>query len=56
LAGVTIRRAYAPGETVIVEGEPRQTAYFIAEGWGRVSRMSLAGREQVLAEMGPGGG
>ena len=31
-----------------------QAAYFIVEGQVRVYRLSLAGREQVLARMGPG--
>lgn len=56
LAGAAIRRTYNAGETVIVEGEPCQAAFFVAEGQVRVVRFSHAGREQVLAEMGPGGG
>ncbi len=56
LADTAIRRTYDAGETVIVEGEPCQAAYFVAEGHARVARTSPAGREQVLAEMGPGGG
>jgi CRP/FNR family cyclic AMP-dependent transcriptional regulator len=47
-------RTYAPGETVIFEGDPCQAAYFIAEGQVRVYRLSSAGREQVLARLGPG--
>lgn len=54
VAGVAIRRAYAPGETIIFEGDPCQAAYFIAEGQVRVYRLSPAGREQVLARMGAG--
>jgi CRP/FNR family cyclic AMP-dependent transcriptional regulator len=54
IASAVIRRAYAPGETVIVEGDPCQAACFIAEGQVRVYRLSPAGREQVLAQLGPG--
>jgi CRP-like cAMP-binding protein len=54
VAGVAVRRVYAPDETIIVEGEPCQAAYFIAEGQARVYRASPDGREQVLAQLGPG--
>lgn len=54
VAGAAIRRTYAPDETIIFEGDPCQAAYFIVEGQVRVYRLSLAGREQVLARLGPG--
>lgn len=54
VAGAAIRRAYAPGETIIVEGDPCRAAYFVATGQVRVYRLSPAGREQVLALLGPG--
>jgi len=54
VANVVIRRTYAPGETVIFEGDPCQAAYFVAEGQVRVYRLSPAGREQVLVRLGPG--
>jgi len=54
VANVAIRRTYAPGETVIFEGDPCQAAYFIAEGQVRVYRLSPGGREQVLVRLGPG--
>ncbi len=54
VAGAAIRRAYAPDETIIFEGDPCQAAYFIIEGQVRVYRLSLAGREQVLVRLGPG--
>jgi len=56
LAGATIRRTYAPGRTVIVEGAPCRAAYFVAEGQVRVFRTSSGGRQQVLAQLGPGQG
>lgn len=55
LAEVAVRREYAPGETVILEGEPCREVYFVAEGEVRVVRTASDGREQVLARLGPGG-
>jgi CRP/FNR family cyclic AMP-dependent transcriptional regulator len=54
VASVVIRRTYAPGETIIFEGDPCQAAYFIAEGQVCVYRLSPAGREQVLVRLGSG--
>jgi CRP/FNR family cyclic AMP-dependent transcriptional regulator len=54
VADVARARAYGPGETIIFEGDPCQAAYFVAEGQVRVYRLSSAGREQVLARLGPG--
>ncbi|MBU0702502.1 MAG: Crp/Fnr family transcriptional regulator [Chloroflexi bacterium] len=54
VASVAIRRTYAPGETIIIEGDPCQAAYFIVEGQVRVYRLSPGGREQVLVRLGPG--
>jgi len=54
VADAAIRHTYAPGETIIFEGDPCQAAYFIAEGQVRVYRLSPSGREQVLARLRPG--
>jgi CRP/FNR family transcriptional regulator len=54
VADATLARTYEPGETIIFEGDPCRAAYFIAEGQVRVYRLSSAGREQVLANLGPG--
>ncbi len=54
VARVSIRRAYAPEEIVILEGDPCRAAYFVAEGHVRVLRTSPDGREQVLSQLGPG--
>lgn len=54
MARVAHTRTCAPGETVIFEGDPCQAVYFIAAGQVRVYRLSPAGREQVLARLGPG--
>ena len=47
-------RDFSPGQVIILEGEPCQTVYFIAQGLVRTLRMSLEGREQVLAYLQPG--
>ena len=54
IALVATRRAYAPGELIILEGEPCHAAYFVVEGRVRVYRLSPAGREQVLVELASG--
>ncbi len=54
LAQAAIRRTYAVGEVIIVEGDPCRVAYFIARGRVRVFRTSPSGREQVLSRLGPG--
>jgi len=54
MARVAYTRTYAPGETVIFEGDSCRAAYFIAEGQVRVYRLSPGGREQVLTRLGPG--
>jgi CRP-like cAMP-binding protein len=54
LATVAVRRTYRPGEIILVEGEPCEAAYFLAEGFVRVYRLSPGGREQVLVRLGPG--
>ncbi len=45
----------SPGQVVILEGEPCRAVYFVIRGLLREHRMSLDGREQVLAYVGPGG-
>ncbi len=54
LAEVAVRCTYAPGEVVILEGEPCRYVYFVAEGRARAVRTAPDGREQVLAWMRPG--
>ena len=51
---VAIYRTYTPEEAIILEGAPCRAAYFIVEGTVRVLRTSPDGREQVLAQLGPG--
>ena len=54
VADAAIRRTYTPGEIIIIEGDPCQAAYFVAEGQVRVYRLSPGGREQVLVQLRPG--
>ena len=48
------QRTFSPGQMVILEGEPCQAVYFVTQGVVRVHRLSLEGREHVLAYLGPG--
>jgi CRP/FNR family cyclic AMP-dependent transcriptional regulator len=47
------RRRYAPGETIVREGEPASALYVILSGKVRVERRE-AGGNQVVAELVPG--
>jgi CRP/FNR family transcriptional regulator len=42
---------YGPAETVILEGEPAEAAFFVLQGEVKVYRMTRSGKEQVLARM-----
>ena len=54
LALVLQQRRFASGQIIILEGEPCQSVYFVASGLVRARRMSLEGRQHVLAYLGPG--
>ena len=47
-------RTFSSGQMIVSEGEPCQAVYFVARGVVRIHRLSLEGREQVLAYLGPG--
>jgi CRP/FNR family transcriptional regulator len=47
-------RTFSPGQMIVLEGEPCQAVYFVAQGVVRTGRLSPEGREQVLAYLGPG--
>jgi CRP/FNR family cyclic AMP-dependent transcriptional regulator len=47
-------RTFSPDQMIILEGEPCQAVYFVVRGVVRIYRLSLEGREQVLAYLGPG--
>ncbi len=48
------RLSYGPGQLIGLEGEPCTAVYFVAQGWVKVYKLSLEGREQVLTRLGPG--
>jgi CRP-like cAMP-binding protein len=47
-------RTFSPGQVIVLEGEPCQAVYFVAQGVVRFHRLSPEGREHVLAYIGPG--
>lgn len=49
-----IRRAYAPGSVIFLEGDTAPALYYVDTGWVKVIKMSHDGREQVLYFLGPG--
>lgn len=54
LAGSAIRRAYAPGAVIFLEGDAASALYYVDTGWVKVVKMSPDGREQILYVWGPG--
>jgi CRP/FNR family cyclic AMP-dependent transcriptional regulator len=54
VASVAYSHTYAPGEIILIGGDPCRAAYFVAEGQVRVYRLSPSGRKQVLMQLGPG--
>jgi CRP/FNR family transcriptional regulator len=48
-----IARTYRAGELIFLEGEPSAGLHLVAVGLCKVYRLSLAGREHVLATLGP---
>jgi len=47
-------RSCQAGELIFLEGDPGAGLHLVAEGLCKVYRLSLGGREQVLASLGPG--
>jgi CRP/FNR family transcriptional regulator len=54
IAGQTIRREYAAGQVVLVEGEPEDAVYIVQQGWLKAVKISPDGREHALQFIGPG--
>ncbi len=54
IAAYVHERIFSPDQVVMLEGEPCQAVYFVVHGVVRMYRLSLEGREQVLAYLGPG--
>jgi CRP-like cAMP-binding protein len=53
IAQDAIPRKYDPGQLVILEGEPSSGLYIIENGWVKVIKIAVDGREQVLKFLGP---
>jgi CRP-like cAMP-binding protein len=49
-----VQRHFEAGQIVILEGEPASGLYVIQDGWLKVSKISLDGREQTLQFLGDG--
>jgi CRP/FNR family transcriptional regulator len=49
-----IRRTYEPNQIILLEGEPAGGLYIVQDGWLKVSKISLDGREQILQFLGGG--
>jgi CRP-like cAMP-binding protein len=54
VAQEVVVRSYAAGAMVFLEGEAGAGLHLVAEGLCKVYRISVDGREQVLAVLGPG--
>ena len=54
VAHKVIVRRYTAGELIFLEDDPAAGLHLVAAGQCKVYRMSMAGREQVLATLGPG--
>jgi len=54
VAQEVVDRRYRAGELIFLEGEPGAGLHMVAEGLCKVYRLSMGGREHVLATLGPG--
>jgi CRP/FNR family transcriptional regulator, dissimilatory nitrate respiration regulator len=54
VARSAIRRVYAPGTVIFLEGDAAPAFYYVDAGWVKVVKMALDGREQILYFWGPG--
>lgn len=54
LAGQSVRRTFAPGEMIIIEGEPTSGLWMIESGRVRIFKVSPGGTELVLHLLGEG--
>jgi cAMP-binding proteins - catabolite gene activator and regulatory subunit of cAMP-dependent protein kinases len=54
LALRTVRKTFASGQLLFSEGDPCNGLHIIARGKVRIFKISMSGREQVLALNGPG--
>jgi CRP/FNR family cyclic AMP-dependent transcriptional regulator len=54
VAGSAIRRRYAKGQMLFLEGDPCAGLYVVEGGRIRLLRLSVGGKEQVVKLLGPG--
>ena len=54
ISRAAIRREYAAGQVVFLEGEPCAGLYVVQNGWLKSVKTSPSGREQVMRFVGPG--
>lgn len=54
VAQAAVRRVYEPNQIILLEGEPAGGLYILQDGWLKVSKISLDGREQILQFLGRG--
>ncbi len=54
LAQSAIRRVYTPGAVIFLEGDAAIGLYYVDEGWIKVVKMSVDGREQIFYYWGSG--
>lgn len=54
VARAAVCHTYQAGEVVFLEGEPCSGLYVVQAGWLKASKISPAGREQVVRVVGPG--
>jgi len=54
IASHVAARSFSRHQAIVFEGDPCQAIYFVSRGVVRTRRLSLEGREQVLAYLGPG--
>lgn len=54
VAHAVVQRYYKAGELIFLEGESSAGLHLVARGLCKVYRLSVGGREQVLANLGPG--
>lgn len=54
LAQGAIWREYGAGEVLFLEGEPPRGLYYLQQGWLKITKTSIEGREQVLQFLEPG--
>lgn len=54
VARTAIRRKFAPGQVVLIEGQPAAGLFVVESGWLKANKISTEGREQVLQTLGSG--